>query len=119
VRAVLWRAEADATALVRAVRAVPLGRASPPANVQGRLSGQREHVRREVFGPREPVVSGLSRREIEVLRLASKGMTLPEITSELGYSERTVKNILSAVQIRLGTRDRVHAVTHAIRTSLI
>jgi DNA-binding CsgD family transcriptional regulator len=34
--------------------------------------------------------------------MLSDGCTLLEIATKLGYSERTVKNILSAVQIRLG-----------------
>ncbi|MET8942594.1 response regulator transcription factor [Streptomyces sp. NPDC004542] len=119
VRAVLWRAEADDAALVRAVRAVVQGQACLPPLLQGRLMDQLQHLQREVLGPRGLTASGLSQREIEVLRLVSEGMTLSEIAAMLSYSERTIKNILSAVQIRLGMRNRVHTVAHAIRAGLI
>ncbi|WP_324787476.1 response regulator transcription factor [Streptomyces sp. H51] len=119
VRAVLWRAEVDAAKLVRAVRAAALGQAYLPATVQGTLLDQLEHIQREVLGPRGLTASGLSHRDLEVLRLASAGMTLPEIAAELNYSERTIKNVLTSVQLRLGMRNRVHTVAHAIRAGLI
>ncbi|MET9888287.1 response regulator transcription factor [Streptomyces sp. NPDC006430] len=119
VRAVLWRAEVDVTTLVRAVRAVAVGQACLPPVVQGRLLDQLEYVQREVLGSRGLTASGLSSREIDVLRLVSEGMTLSEIAAKLSYSERTIKNIVSAVMIRLGLRNRVQAVSYAIRAGLI
>ncbi|MGW1269607.1 helix-turn-helix transcriptional regulator [Streptomyces sp. NPDC002491] len=119
VRSVLWRAEADAATLVRAVRATALGQAYLPGDVQGRLLEQLEQIQREVLGPRGLTACGLSRRDLEVLRLVADGMTLPEIAGLLSYSERTIKNILTAVQLRFGMRNRVHAVAHAVRAGLI
>ncbi|MEU5594995.1 LuxR C-terminal-related transcriptional regulator [Streptomyces sp. NPDC020298] len=119
VRAVLWRAEADATAVVRAVRVVAVGQACLPPVAQGRLLDQLEHVQRQVLGPRGLTASGLSSREIDVLRLISEGLTLSEVAMKLSYSERTIKNIMSAVMLRLGLRNRVHAVSYAIRAGLI
>ncbi|KUO11006.1 response regulator transcription factor [Streptomyces sp. DSM 15324] len=119
IRAVLWRAEVDAAALARAVCDVVAGRAYLPPVVQGRLMDQMDRIQREVLGPRGLTASGLSSREITVLQLLSEGFTLPEIAAKLSYSERTIKNILSAVQIRLGQRNRVQAVSYAIRSGLI
>ncbi|MFI7301160.1 LuxR C-terminal-related transcriptional regulator [Streptomyces sp. NPDC050121] len=119
IRAVLWRAELDAAALVRAVCDVVAGRAYLPPVVQGRLLDQMDRIQREVLGPRGLTASGLSSREITVLRLLSEGFTLSEIATELSYSERTIKNILSAIQIRLGLRNRVQVVSYAIRNALI
>ncbi|MFB7468585.1 response regulator transcription factor [Streptomyces sp. NPDC056224] len=119
VRAVLWRSEVDVTTLVRAVRAVAVGQACLPPVVQGRLLDQLEYVQREVLSPKGLTASGLSCREIDVLRLVSEGMTLSEIAVKLSYSERTIKNIVSAVMIRLGLRNRVQAVSYAIRAGLI
>ncbi|MER6632215.1 response regulator transcription factor [Streptomyces sp. NPDC000987] len=119
VRAVLWRAEVDAATLARAVCATAVGQAYLPGSVQGRLLDRLERIQREVLGPRGLTASGLSHRDLEVLRLASAGMTLPEIAAELNYSERTIKNILTSVQLRLGMRNRVHTVAHAIRAGLI
>ncbi|MFF4579866.1 response regulator transcription factor [Streptomyces sp. NPDC001389] len=119
VRAVLWRPEADVTSLVRTVRAVAVGQACLPPVVQGRLLDQLAYVQREVLGSRGLTASGLSSREIDVLRLVSEGMTLSEIAVKLCYSERTIKNIVSAVMLRLGLRNRVQAVSYAIRAGLI
>ncbi|MGW1269606.1 response regulator transcription factor [Streptomyces sp. NPDC002491] len=119
VRAVLWRAEADQAALARAVHDVAAGRACLPPGVQGRLLDQMDRVQRQVLGPRGLSASGLNSRETEVLRLLSEGLTLSEIATELSYSERTIKNILSAVQSRFGQRNRVQAVSYAIRRGLI
>ncbi|MEU5093229.1 response regulator transcription factor [Streptomyces sp. NPDC020996] len=119
IRAVLWRAEVDAPALVRAVRDVAEGRACLPPGVQGTLLDQLERVQREVLGPRGLTASGLSGRELDVLRLLSEGFTLSEIAVELNYSERTIKNVLSTLQLRFGLRNRVQAVSYAIRRGLI
>ena len=119
VRAVLWRAETDGTALVQTVRAVAVGQACLPPVIQGRLLDQLEYVQREVLSPKGLTASGLSCREIDVLRLVSEGMTLSEIAVKLSYAERTIKNIVSAVMIRLGVRNRVQAVSYAIRAGLI
>ncbi|MGW2886948.1 response regulator transcription factor [Streptomyces griseoruber] len=119
IRAVLWRAEADAAALVRTVHDVAAGRAFLPSAVQGGLLDELERIQREVLGPRGLSASGLNSREIDVLRLLAEGRTLSEVAAELSYSERTIKNILSAAQIRLGLRNRVQAVSYAIRGGLI
>jgi DNA-binding NarL/FixJ family response regulator len=119
VRAVLWRAEVDVPAVVRTVCAVAVGQACLPPVVQGRLLDQIEYVQREVLGSRGLTASGLSSREINVLRLISEGMTLSEVALKLSYSERTIKNIVSAVMIRLGLRNRVQTVSYAIRAGLI
>jgi len=119
VRAVLWRAEANPTALVRTVVSVANGQAWLPPTVQGRLLDQVEHVQREVLRPRGLTASGLTAREVDVLRLVSEGMDLSEIAQKMSYSERTIKKIVSSVMGRLGLRNRVHAVSYAIRAGLI
>ncbi|UUU23648.1 helix-turn-helix transcriptional regulator [Streptomyces sp. DSM 40750] len=119
VRAVLWRAEANPTALVRTVVRVAAGQAWLPPTVQGRLLDQVAHVQRDVLRPRGLTSSGLSAREIDVLRLVSEGFDLAEIALKLSYSERTIKKIVSSVMARLGLRNRVHAVSYAIRAGLI
>ncbi|MFE9360575.1 response regulator transcription factor [Streptomyces olivaceoviridis] len=119
VRAVLWREEANANALVRAVAMVAAGQAWLPPSVQGRLLDQVEHVQREVLRPRGLTSSGLTGREIDVLRMLSEGLDLAEIAQKMSYSERTIKKIISSVTTRLQLRNRVHAVTYAIRAGLI
>jgi DNA-binding CsgD family transcriptional regulator len=61
----------------------------------------------------------LTDREIEVLRLLADGMDTGEVSRQLFYSERTVKNIIHNVTSRLDLRNRTHAVAYAIRQGLI
>ncbi|MFD3524843.1 LuxR C-terminal-related transcriptional regulator [Streptomyces sp. NPDC058653] len=43
----------------------------------------------------------------------------PDIATKLGYSERTIKNILHSVMTRLQLRNRAYAITYAMRQGLI
>jgi DNA-binding NarL/FixJ family response regulator len=57
--------------------------------------------------------AGLSAREIEVLRLAAKGMANKQIARTLGISEHTVKIHLGNVFRRIGVNDRTSAALWA------
>jgi NarL family two-component system response regulator LiaR len=57
----------------------------------------------------------LTERELEVLRLAARGMTNREIASELSISARTVQVHLSNVFGKLGVGSRTEAVLYAVR----
>lgn len=61
----------------------------------------------------------LSKREIEVLKLVAIGMFNKEIGTELGISERTVKNHLSSIFKKIGSSDRTQAAVFAIRNGLV
>ncbi|MEV4596856.1 LuxR C-terminal-related transcriptional regulator [Amycolatopsis sp. NPDC049253] len=61
----------------------------------------------------------LDRRETDILRFLADGLSAGEVASQLGYSERTVKNIISKMTVRLELRNRAHAVAYAIREGLI
>ncbi|MEV7553144.1 LuxR C-terminal-related transcriptional regulator [Amycolatopsis sp. NPDC089917] len=58
-------------------------------------------------------------REIRVLRLIAEGKDTAEIGAAMGYSQRTIKNILHHAQRRLELRNRAQAVAEAIRSGLI
>ncbi|MGH9118641.1 MAG: LuxR C-terminal-related transcriptional regulator [Acidimicrobiales bacterium] len=64
-------------------------------------------------------MSGLTEREIEVLRLVAEGCDTAEIAGRPAYSERTIKNIVHDVIVRLALRNRTHAVAYAVREGLI
>ena len=57
----------------------------------------------------------LSRREMEVLTLLSKGYSNKEIALELDISHQTVKNHVTAILRKLGVNDRTQAVVYALQ----
>jgi DNA-binding NarL/FixJ family response regulator len=61
----------------------------------------------------------LTARERDVLGLIAQGEPTREVAMRLCYSERTVKNVLHDVALKLGARSRSQAVAHAVRYGLI
>lgn len=61
----------------------------------------------------------LTRRQQEVLQLASQGATNREIAEDLRVSENTVKNHMQNILNKLHLENRAQAVAFAIRTGLI
>jgi DNA-binding CsgD family transcriptional regulator len=57
--------------------------------------------------------AGLTRREMEVVRLLAQGMTNAEIAGQLVVSVRTVDSHVAAIREKLGTRTRKEAVARA------
>jgi DNA-binding CsgD family transcriptional regulator/tetratricopeptide (TPR) repeat protein len=62
--------------------------------------------------------AGLSRREVEVLRLVAQGKSNRQIAEELVVSERTVINHLASVFNKTGVTNRAGATAFAIRHGL-
>ncbi|MFF2210615.1 response regulator transcription factor [Streptomyces antibioticus] len=119
LRSVLWRQDAGYDKVVQAVRNVAAGRATLPATVQGWLVDHLNSVQRHVLEPMGLTPSGLDAREVEVLRMLADGLDTMEIAQKLNYSERTIKNIVSAITNRLGLRNRAHAVAFALRSGTL
>ncbi|WP_433342047.1 response regulator transcription factor [Micromonospora sp. CA-111912] len=87
--------------LVRAVRTTAAGeRVIDPAAAVAVLS---------------PPVNPLTRRELEVLRVAAEGLPLKEIARRLFLAHGTVRNHLSAILHKTGARNRMEAVRLAQR----
>ena len=61
----------------------------------------------------------LTERETEILRLMSGGYSNKEIARSLFLAEGTVKNYVSEILDKLGTRDRTRAVLKAITLRII
>jgi len=115
----LRREDASPERLVDLVRTASKGDGSVPPDVLGRLLDQIGRLQRQVLAPRGLTMSGLTEREIEVLRLVADGWDTAEIAKMLSYSERTIKNVIHDVTARLCLRNRTHAVAYAVREGLI
>lgn len=61
----------------------------------------------------------LSVRELEVLTLLAEGESTRGVANRLAFSERTVKNLVHDLLMKLNCRNRPHAVAQAIRQGLI
>lgn len=92
--------------VVAAVRAAAAGRRVIPPPVAARLAE---------FTPRVE----LTARELEVLRLAAKGLRNKEIARVIGRTEETVKVHVKHIMTKLGVTGRTEAVTLALQRGVI
>jgi DNA-binding NarL/FixJ family response regulator len=99
--------------LVEAVRAAVSGDALISPSITVRLL---EHL-----SPPAPSGDdgGLSPRELEVVKLAARGLTNAEIAQQLFISVGTVKTHLGSVQTKLGARNRVEIAAWAWERRLV
>jgi len=68
---------------------------------------------------REELAEVLSKREVEVLRLATKGLSNQDIANELCLSLRTIQAHLGHIFNKLGVSSRTEAVVHALKEGWI
>ena len=92
--------------LLDTIRAVHAGQRRIPPEVAADLA---EHAGE----------SGLTQREMEVLRLIAAGNANKEIAAQLSISEETVKSRVSNILAKLGANDRTHAVTIGLKRGII
>ena len=67
----------------------------------------------------DSIVSPLSDRELEVLNCLARGLTTPQISSDLFISDNTVKTHIRHILEKLEASNRTEAVTKAIQMGLI
>ncbi len=73
-------------------------------------------VKREVIKEK---LEELTVREVEVLKMLSKGLLNKEIAATLNISERTVKNHVSNIFKKINVSDRTQAAVFAIRHNIV
>ena len=105
--------------LLASIRAVAGGDAAISSRVSRRML--------ELFSQRLPsgppaagdeAVASLTPRELEILVAIARGLTNTEIGERLTVAESTVKTHVGRVLMKLGLRDRVHAVIFAYEHGL-
>ena len=97
-----------------------LGANAAAAIVSRRLreTGARDVPRGPIARTRENL-AGLTRRELEVLRLVAEGMTNAEIAARLVLAEKTVAHHVSALLRKLDVENRAKAVVEAGRMGIL
>ncbi|MCK8503552.1 response regulator [Myxococcus fulvus] len=98
--------------LTDAIRRVHAGETLLPPGVAERVARGLVDLGRDF--PHAELPEGLTRREVEVLRLIARGLSNREIAQALGTAEGTVKNQTSSILSKLGVRDRTRAVLRAM-----
>jgi DNA-binding NarL/FixJ family response regulator len=116
VAAIVRRHESSPEKIVHAIELADRGDGDLPPDLLGSLLGRIGVTLRSGAGSGEAVpLAGLSQREIDVIRFVGDGLDTREIAAKLCYSERTVKNVLQGVMLRVGLRNRAHLVAYAAR----
>lgn len=109
--------DVQASELIKAVRAVHTGESIlHPAIARKVINRFAQPTDRRA---EKDAMEQLTEREMEVLKLAAKGMTNQEIAHELVISVRTVQVHLSNVFSKMGVGSRTEAVLHALREGWI
>jgi len=92
--------------IVRAIRAVAGGEHFIAPHLAHRLAERN-------------LLTSLSAREIEVLRMIAQGKANKQIAAELSLSEATVKTHIAHIMAKLDAPDRTRAVTIALERGLL
>jgi DNA-binding NarL/FixJ family response regulator len=92
--------------VIAAIRSAAAGKRVIPPGVAGKLAE---------FTPR----TDLTERELEVLRLAARGLRNRAIAKAIGRTEATVKVHLKHIMGKLDVSDRTEAVTAALHRGII
>jgi DNA-binding NarL/FixJ family response regulator len=91
--------------LLEAIRVIHGGDRYVPPEIATRINGR--------------VLSQLSPRELDVLKLVAKGLSNKEVGSELHVVEGTVKVHLTNILAKLGVSDRTQAILTAVKRGII
>lgn len=106
-------------ALLAAVKGTAAGQTHVDPTVAGRLF---QHIAQQQQNPTPSsaaIVSALSDRELDVLRLLARGLSNSDIAKRLYLSEGTVRNYVSAILTKLQVADRTQAALLALRYGLV
>ena len=102
---------AESSELIRAIRSVASGQSALDPAIAPRIIAR--------IAQPTPTNETLTERELEVLRLAARGLTNKQIGHDLDISDRTVQNHLANIYAKLGAASRTEAVTEALQRGML
>ncbi len=105
--------------LFEAIRTAAKGEYYLLPSITAKVMAEFTRIPRKPKVETENIFENLSRREMEILRMVSTGMSNKEIATSLVIAEGTVKNHLTSIFNKLNARDRMHAVLIAKEFGLI
>jgi DNA-binding NarL/FixJ family response regulator len=109
--------DAPSSRLIAAIRAAATGDSLIEPSITRRLV---ERFAEPVAAPGIPErLAGLTERELDVLRLVTRGLSNAEVAAEMVVAETTVKTHVARILAKLGVRDRVQAVVVAYETGFV
>jgi DNA-binding NarL/FixJ family response regulator len=103
--------------LVTAVRTVARGEALLAPAITQRLIER--FMTRAPIADAPPALTELTGREVEVLRLMSRGLNNAEIAEQLILGQATIKSHVGSILRKLSVRDRVQAVVFAYEYGIV
>jgi DNA-binding NarL/FixJ family response regulator len=68
---------------------------------------------------RRDAAGGLTERELEVLRLLARGLTIREMATRLVVAEKTIDNHIQHIYAKIGVSTRAGATLHAMERNLL
>jgi DNA-binding NarL/FixJ family response regulator len=106
--------------MVEALRAVLGGQTWIQPELMQHLYTEFAHTPQAAeVAPRELEATGLTPRQLEVLRLVAQGLRNAEIADQLTISEQTVKTHVAHLLEKLGVTSRLQAARYAISKKLV
>jgi len=96
--------------LFDAIRTANRGDYYLPPNITAKVMSEFTKTPRIPKSEFPEMINGLSKREVEILKMVAIGLSNKEIAQKLVIAEGTVKNHLTSIFYKLGARDRMHAV---------
>jgi len=113
----------DDETVLEAVRNLPLGLVVEMVKELAATPGaERPRHLRAIDGlgaTEHAMLSVLSDRELEVVRLVAEGLSNKEISGRLTLSDKTVKNHISHILAKLNLSARTQVAVHAIRAGIV